>query len=298
MKLSLKKIFFTILICLVINNFFIDSIYASDSYIKNWALGQQKSVTPIMDDIVKFNHFTQFIMFCIVMFVLILVIYIVIRFRSNNNPKPSNISHNTTLEILWTIVPIIILVIIAVPSFKLLYKELKIPKYYMTVKVTGNQWYWTYDYPDQKNNIHFDSYMVGDPFDLQNDLKERLNLARIRNTTIKNVPRLLSVDNEMIVPVNKNIRLQITATDVIHSFAMPSMGIKLDAIPGRLNETWVKAKKTGVYYGQCSELCGSLHAFMPLVIRVVTIKQYKNWIKIASQDLDKANNQLLLNINN
>ena len=172
--------------------------------------------------------------------------------------KPSKRTHNVAVEVLWTLIPCLILIVMAVPSFKILYSQDAIPKADVTVKAIGYQWYWGYEYPDQ--NIYFDSYMIEDK-----DLKE-------------NQPRLLAVDNELVVPVNKVIKVMITANDVLHAWALPSFGVKRDAVPGRINETWFKADKVGTYYGQCSELCGIKHAFMPIEVRVVTDEEYEEWL--------------------
>jgi len=172
---------------------------------------------------------------------------------------PSKTTHNALIEVAWTLIPVLILAAIVVPSFKLLFKELNIPTADLTVKATGKQWYWSYAYPDN-GKFEFDSLMAADK-----------------------QPRLLGVDNEMVVPVNKVIRVQTTGADVIHSFAVPSFGIKIDAIPGRLNETWFKATKVGMYYGQCSELCGKDHAFMPIAVRVVNDQEFAAWVEAAKK---------------
>jgi cytochrome c oxidase subunit 2 len=183
----------------------------------------------------------------------------VVKFNSKANPVPSKTTHNTLIEVAWTIIPVLILVAVAVPSFRLLFLQLDIPKADLTIKATGKQWFWTYSYPDN-GPFEFDSLMAADK-----------------------QPRLLAVDNEVVVPVNKIVRVQTTAADVIHSFAVPSFGIKIDAIPGRLNETWFKATKTGWFYGQCSELCGKDHAYMPIAIRVVTEQEFATWVEQAKK---------------
>jgi cytochrome c oxidase subunit 2 len=234
-----------------------------------WELGLQKAATPVMDDIIWFHDFLLWIITAVVLFVLALLVIVMVKFNARSNPVPSRTTHNTTIEVIWTVVPVLILVMIAVPSFRLLFYELKVPKADVTVKATGKQWFWTYSYPD--NKFEFDSLIVQDK-----DLKP-------------GQPRLLSVDNEMVVPVNKVVRVLTTGADVIHSFAVPSFGIKIDAIPGRVNETWFKAEREGIYYGQCSELCGTNHAFMPIVVHVVSDKAYTAWVdqakkKFASDD--------------
>lgn len=238
-----------------------------------WQLGFQPAVSPVMDSINSFNTFTLWIITPIVLFVLFLLIYVCVRFNAKANPNPSKTTHNTLIEVAWTVIPVLILVVIAVPSFRLLYFESEIPESDITIKAIGYQWYWGYEYPDQ-NIEEFASYMLQDDQLGEDD------------------PRLLAVDNEIIVPVGTNVRLQVTAGDVLHSFAMPSMGLKMDAVPGRLNETWFRADREGVYYGQCSELCGQLHAFMPIAIRVVNPDQFEQWASMAAEDLDGANAML------
>jgi cytochrome c oxidase subunit 2 len=228
-----------------------------------WQLGLQQSNSPVMDDIIWFHDFLVYLIVAIALFVLVLLIYVTIRFNSKTNPVPSRTTHNTLIEVLWTVVPVIILVAIAVPSFRLLFLELKVPKADLTVKATGKQWFWSYSYPDAK--IEFDSLMVQ-----QKDLKQ-------------GQPRLLTVDNELVVPVNKVVHILTTGADVIHSFAVPSFGIKIDAVPGRINETWFKAEREGMYYGQCSELCGKDHAFMPIAVRVVSEADYTAWLDQAKK---------------
>ena len=226
----------------------------------NWQMGFNESVTTVMSDIVHLHDRILLpIIVAISVFVLFLLLYSIFKFRASKNPIPSKTSHNTFIEIMWTVIPCLILIVIAVPSFRLLYKQDIIPKADVTIKATGYQWYWGYEYPDQ--NIAFDANMI--------DTK---NLK-------PNQPRLLETDNHVVVPVNKVIKVLITANDVLHAWAVPSFGVKRDAVPGRINETWFKAEKEGVYYGQCSELCGSRHAFMPITVRVVSDKQYNEWLK-------------------
>ena len=222
-----------------------------------WQIGLQPGATPVMDDIIWFHDFLLWIIAGIMIFVLALLAIVIVKFNARANPVPSRTTHNTTIEVIWTVVPVLILVMIAVPSFRLLFYQLNVPKADVTVKATGKQWFWTYTYPDDK--FEFDSLMVQ-----AKDLKP-------------GQPRLLTVDNEMVVPVNKVVKVITTGADVIHSFAMPAFGVKIDAIPGRLNETWFKAERTGTYHGQCSELCGRDHSFMPVVVRVVSDKDYVAW---------------------
>jgi cytochrome c oxidase subunit 2 len=228
-----------------------------------WQLGLQQSGSPVMDDVVWFNDFLLWIIAAIALFVLVLLVIVMVRFNARANPVPSRTTHNTAIEVIWTIVPVLILVTIAVPSFRLLFYQLKVPKADLTVKVTGKQWFWSYSYPDSK--IEFDSLMLQD--------KDRK----------AGQPRLLAVDNDMVVPVNKVVHVLVTGADVIHSFSVPSFGVKIDAIPGRINETWFKAEREGMYYGQCSQLCGRDHAFMPIAVHVVSEKEYSAWLADAKK---------------
>lgn len=224
-----------------------------------WEWHLQASGSPVMDNIVWFHDFLSVLIIGITLFVLALLVIVVVKFNANANPVPSRTTHNTLIEVVWTLVPVLILVGIAVPSFRLLFLELDVPKADLTIKATGKQWYWSYAYPDN-GKFEFDSLLAQDK-----------------------QPRLLGVDNEMVVPVNKVIRVQVTGADVIHAFALPAFGVKIDAIPGRLNETWFKATKTGMFYGQCSELCGKDHAFMPIAIRVVNDQEFASWVETAKK---------------
>ncbi|UPT97625.1 cytochrome c oxidase subunit II [Bradyrhizobium barranii subsp. apii] len=224
-----------------------------------WEWTLQQSASPVMDNIVWFHNFLFVLITLITLFVLALLVIVVMKFNAKANPVPSRTTHNTLIEVAWTLVPVLILVGISVPSFRLLFLELDVPKADLTIKATGKQWYWSYAYPDN-GKFEFDSLMAQDK-----------------------QPRLLGVDNEMVVPVNKVIRVQVTGADVIHAFALPAFGVKIDAIPGRLNETWFKATKTGMFYGQCSELCGKDHAFMPIAIRVVEDKDFASWVETAKK---------------
>ena len=250
-----------------------------------WQASFQPAATGVMDDIVWFESFTFWIVTAITLFVTALLAICLVKFRASANPTPSRTTHHTMLEVAWTVLPIIILVVIAIPSFRLLYKELVLPEADMTVKVTGYQWYWGYEYPDEKYaGLSFDSVMLDDT--------ERGERMKAKGLTEKDVPRLLAVDSQLVVPVGKTIRVQVTAADVIHSFAMPAFGVKVDAVPGRLNETWFKAREPGVYYGQCSELCGTNHAFMPIAIHAVTDEQFEAWAAAAKDDLEGAYEKL------
>ncbi len=229
---------------------------------KEWQLGFQKSASKSMTDIIWFHDYMLLpIITGITAFVLFLLLYVCVRYRASRNKVASTTSHNTIIEVIWTLVPCLILIVMAVPSFKVLYSQDEIPKADVTIKAIGYQWYWGYEYPDE--NIIFDSYMID-----EKDLKE-------------NQPRLLAVDNAVYVPVNKVVKVMITANDVLHAWALPSFGVKRDAIPGRINETWFKADRTGTFYGQCSELCGIKHAFMPITVHVVTDEEYNKWLEEA-----------------
>ena len=235
-----------------------------------WQMDLQGSATPVMDEISGFNYFLLWIIGVISAFVLGLLLIIIVRFNARANPTPSRTTHNTPLEIIWTIVPVIILAVIAVPSFRLLFVELDVPHPDLTIKATGKQWFWSYAYPDN-GNFEFDSLMVQ-----TKDLKP-------------GQPRLLTVDNEMVVPVNKVVHVLVTGADVIHSFNVPSFGIRIDAVPGRMNETWFKATKTGMFYGQCSELCGKDHSFMPIAVHVVSDSDFNAWVAQAKQKFSAEN---------
>src|SRR5438034_4906717 len=224
-----------------------------------WEWTLQESATQVMENITWFHNFLFWLITIITLFVLVLLVLVVVKFNAKSNPVPSRTTHNTLIEVAWTLIPVLILVGIAVPSFRLLFQELDIPKADLTIKATGKQWYWSYAYPDN-GKFEFDSLMAQDK-----------------------QPRLLGVDNEMVVPVNKVIRVQTTGADVIHAFAVPSFGVKIDSIPGRLNETWFKATKVGMYYGQCSELCGKDHAFMPIAVRVVEDQEFATWVEAAKK---------------
>jgi cytochrome c oxidase subunit II len=241
---------------------------AGDGQPSPWQLGFQQSATPVMDNIVSFHTFVLYIIVGISAFVLALLLIIMVRFNARANPTPSRTTHNTLLEVAWTLIPVVVLIAIAIPSFRLLFYQLTIPAMSaeqgdVTIKATGRQWYWVYNYPDH-GNFEFESRIACDP--------ERIKCQQ---------PRLLAVDNELVVPVNKNIRVITTGGEVIHAFAVPSFGIKIDSVPGRINQTWFRATREGTYYGQCSELCGKDHAFMPIVVRVVGEAEFKTWLDAA-----------------
>ncbi len=253
-----------------------------------WQLNFQEAASPVMAEINDFHNLLLIIVAATVAFIFFLIAYVAVRFNARANPVPNRFTHNLVIEVVWTIIPIIILVIIAIPSFRILKMAEHTPQADMTVKVIGSQWYWTYEYPDH-GNFAFDSYMIPDA-----DLKP-------------GQLRLLEVDNRMVVPQGATIKFLITAADVIHSFAIPSLGLKTDAVPGRTNEAWTRIDKKGVYYGQCSELCGVNHGFMPIAIEVVSKEEFAQWVekskvKFASRNIMKTilaqenNNLKILNL--
>ncbi len=227
-----------------------------------WQLGLQEAVTPVLHAMDSFHDLLTVIIVGIVLLVLALLVIVALRFNAKKNPTPSRTSHHTLLEVAWTVVPVIILIVVAVPSFKVLYLAERTPEAEMTIKVTGRQWYWDYEYPDH-DNIAFSSHMIPDE-EIQPGQK-----------------RLLEVDNRVVLPVNTNVRVLVTAGDVIHSWAIPSFGVKKDAVPGRANETWVRVDREGVYYGQCSEICGVNHGFMPIAVEVVSKEKFAEWVAKA-----------------
>ncbi|MDO8838768.1 MAG: cytochrome c oxidase subunit II [Parvibaculum sp.] len=241
---------------------FVAAAYAGQPH--DGGLGLQASATPVMDDLIAFHTFLLWIITIIVVFVTALLAIVVLRFNRKSNPTPSKTTHNTLLEVAWTVIPVMILVVIAIPSFRLLYKQVVIPEAELTVKAVGYQWYWGYEYPDH-GDISIISNMIPD---------DQLQPGQ---------PRLLAADYDLVVPVDTTVRVIVTASDVIHAFAVPSFGIKIDAIPGRLNETWFRAERTGMFYGQCSELCGTRHAFMPISVKVVSKEEFEEWVAQEQQ---------------
>lgn len=229
-----------------------------------WQMGMMEPQSQTASFMVSFHDALLWIITAITLFVGALLLYCIFRFNAKANPTPSRTSHNTLLEVAWTVIPILILVAIAIPSFRLLREQLVIPDAEVVVKVTGHAWYWSYEYPEDQGGFSFISTMLEDD-----------------EAIASGQPRLLAVDNEMVVPVGKVVKVQVTAADVLHAFALPSFGLKIDAVPGRLNETWFKAEREGVYYGQCSELCGARHAFMPIAVRVVSEEAYAQWLEQA-----------------
>lgn len=251
-----------------------------------WGLYFADAVTPVMREI---RHFHEWVLLpvitAIVLLVLALLIYVCFRFRARRSPQPSKTSHNVLIETVWTLVPVLILMIIAAPSIRLLLLEDKIPPADVTVKAIGYQWYWGYEYPEAEV-AEYSSYMLCQPdAGAENGFKQEC----VDGLKAEKLPHKLATDTFVVAPVNKNVRLLVTSQDVIHSWAMPAFGVKIDAIPGRVNQTWFRAEKEGTYYGQCSELCGVNHAFMPITVKVVSQEAYDAWVKAAKDDIDAAN---------
>ena len=238
-----------------------------------WQMNLQLAATPVMEFIRDFHNGLLILTTVICLVVAALLIWVCVKFNAQANPVASRTTHNTLVEVIWTVVPIIILIGIAIPSFRLLYLQRDFPAPEMTVKAIGNQWFWSYEYPE--HDVSFDQY-----------LKTKAELK-------DGEPYLLATDTEVVVPVNKIVRVIVTANDVLHSWTIPSFGSKIDAVPGRLNETWFKAEKEGIYYGQCSELCGKDHAYMPISVRVVSEDEYNTWLATAkTAGVEKAQQQL------
>jgi cytochrome c oxidase subunit 2 len=239
--------------------------WAKENVPHPWQLGLQEPASERMTDIVWLHDFLLYIIAFVSVFVLGLLVWIAIRYNAKSNPVPSQTAHNTLLEVLWTVIPVAILVAIAIPSFRLLYFQDTIPEAELTIKAIGRQWYWTYEYPDH-GNFSFDAQMLDDA-----------------KAAAAGDPRLLGTDNHVVVPVNTVVRVLTTGSDVIHSWAMPAMGVKIDAVPGKINQTWFKADREGIYYGQCSELCGARHAYMPIQLEVVSKERFAQWVAEARQ---------------
>ncbi len=239
-----------------------------------WQLGFQEPATEFARRADAFHDGMLILIFAIAIFVLLLLLYTMWRFRASANPNPSKTTHNTLVEILWTGIPVLILVIVAVPSFRLLFLSDAVADSQMTIKAIGRQWYWTYEYPDHGDFV-FDAFIVED-----DDLQE-------------GQPRLLATDNNIVVPVDTKVRLLVTSSDVLHAWAVPSFAIKVDAVPGRTNEIWFQADKTGIFYGQCSELCGSGHGYMPIAVEVVTQDEFDAWVVRAQEQFAKSDDTLL-----
>ena len=251
-----------------------------------WQLGLQPAATTIMEEIRWFERYTLWFIVPITLLVMALLAWCIVRYRAGANPVASRTSHNTAIEVIWTVGPVIGLLFLAVPSFQLLtaqYTPSEEPA--ITLKATAVQWSWEYEYQDGEEPLSFSSFLLRD--------EDRAEAGKEDRATY---PRLLAVDNEVVVPVGATVRVLVTSSDVIHAFAMPAFGVKVDAVPGRLNEVWFKAEREGIYYGQCSELCGKDHAFMPIGIRVVAQERYDTWRAAAQANLDEANRALMASL--
>ncbi len=244
-----------------------------------WGLNLREAFSPVMAEMISFHNALIWLIVIISLFVLALLAIIVVRFNAKSNPKASKTTHNTFIEIAWTVIPVLILVIMAVPSFKLLYKSDVTPEAHMTVKAIGHQWYWSYEYPDH-GNFTYDAWLVQDKEDIDGEDRP--------------YTRLLTTDTRVVVPVGKVIRVQMTSTDVLHSWAVPSLGVKKDAVPGRLNELWFEADREGIFYGQCSELCGTNHGYMPIEVHAVSEEEFLLWVEEAKENYDMVGNNLNL----
>lgn len=253
--------------------------FAADSIARPWQMGFQEPASPTAVEIQNFHNMLLWIISGISLFVLLLLVYVVVRFNKRANPTPAKFSHNVLIEVIWTVIPIVILIIIIVPSMKLLYFTDRVENPEMTLKVTGYQWYWGYEYPDH-DGINFLSYMIPD---------DEIDYEAGQN-------RLLSTDNVVVLPTDTNIAIQVTAADVLHAFALPALGIKIDAVPGRLNETWVRITKPGVYYGQCSELCGKDHSYMPIEVHAVPKEEFEAWVTNAKAEFSSNTYDYTTNI--
>jgi len=272
---------------------------------REWQLNLQESASPLMDRIHSFHNLLLYIIFGVSIFVLALLVWVIIRYNAGRNPTPSKTTHNTLIEVVWTVVPILILVVIAVPSFRLLYYSDKATEATVTIKARGHQWYWSYIY-EASYEVDAQGKPVlkdGKPVDKldkarfvfesriacrgANSDTDKKNCADFEQANGRKPVRLLDVDNAVVIPVGTQIRVLVQGMDVIHSFAMPAMGSKVDANPGRINETWIYAKKPGMYYGQCSELCGADHGFMPIAVKAVPRDEYEKWLEEAKKKFDK-----------
>lgn len=237
---------------------------AGADFPRPWQLGMQAPASEVKDRINSLHDLLLVIITIITLFVLALLLYVMVRFRASAHPVPTRTTHNTMIEIIWTVLPVVILVVIAIPSFKLLYFEDRAPNAQMTLKVTGHQWYWSYEYPDN-GDVQFDSYLIQDQ-----DLKPGQK-------------RLLEVDNRVVLPVKTDVRVLVNGTDVMHSFFITSLGVQIYAVPGRVNETWVNIDRPGVYYGECNQICGTNHAYMPIAIEAVSKQDFDKWLVTAKK---------------
>lgn len=265
--LPMKKILLSLLPVVIFTAIGLWALPALAGSPTEWQLGLQAPSSPSAERINEFHNMLLWIISGISLFVLVLLIYVVLRFNAKSNPKPQLFTHNVLLEVIWTAVPVLILIVIAIPSFRVLYQNDRLEQPEMTIKVTGYQWYWGYEYPDNEG-INFLSYMIA-----EDDIDES-----------KGEKRLLSTDTKLVLPVDTNIQILVTAADVLHAWAVPALGVKIDAVPGRLNETWVRITKPGTYYGQCSELCGKDHAYMPIEIKAVSKEEFERWVNRAKDE--------------
>ena len=273
-KRALPKPFLLLLVSSIL---FIQKLTAGEpqGIAKDYGIDLQNPVTEVAQDVYSMHAFVTIIMAVITLFVLGLLIWVCYKYSAKKNKNPSKTVHNTLVEILWTAIPVLILVVIAIPSFKLLYKQDFIPEPDLTIKAIGYQWYWGYEYPDN-GNFTYEAFMLQSEDELEED---------------KPFKRMLTTDTKVVVPVNKIVRIQVTAADVLHSWAVPAFGVKTDAVPGRLNETWFKAEKTGIYYGRCSELCGVNHQSMPIEVHVVTQNEFDIWVEEAKTKYASKNSK-------
>ena len=272
-----------------------------------WQMGLQEAMGGMKAQIDWFSTYTLWFIVPITIFVAALLGWVAFRYRASRNPTPSRTSHNTAIEVVWTLAPVLILLFLAIPSFQLLTAQYNPPREpEVTIKATGYQWYWGYEYQPNETDAAADGALAAEagavaepltflsyPLEIIDDAANREAAGK---TDMNVYPRLLGVDNEMVVPVNTVVRLLTTGGDVIHSFALPSLGVKVDSVPGRINEYWFEANREGIFYGQCSELCGRLHAYMPIGVRVVSREQYDNWLAAAAENIDAANAQLTAEI--
>lgn len=272
-----------------------------------WQLGLQEPMGAMKAQIDWFSTYTLWFIVPITIFVAALLGWVAFRYRASRNPTPSRTSHNTAIEVVWTLAPVLILLFLAIPSFQLLTAQYNPPREpEVTIKATGYQWYWGYEYQPNETDAAADGAAAAEagavaepltflsyPLEIIDDSANREAAGK---TDMNVYPRLLGVDNEMVVPVDTVVRLLTTGGDVIHSFALPSLGVKVDSVPGRINEYWFEANREGIFYGQCSELCGRLHAYMPIGVRVVSREQYDNWLAAAAENIDAANAQLTAEI--
>ena len=273
-KRALPKPFLLLLVSSIL---FIQKLTAGEpqGIAKDYGIDLQNPVTEVAQDVYSMHAFVTIIMAVITLFVLGLLIWVCYKYSAKKNKNPSKTVHNTLVEILWTAIPVLILVVIAIPSFKLLYKQDVIPEPDLTIKAIGYQWYWGYEYHDN-GNFTYEAFMLQSEDELEED---------------KPFKRMLTTDTKVVVPVNKIVRMQVTAADVLHSWAVPAFGVKTDAVPGRLNETWFKAEKIGIYYGMCSELCGVNHQSMPIEIHVVTQNEFDIWVEEAKTKYASKNSK-------